>query len=130
MTPREFFDLLWQYKPEEMYLLLWSLQDKKSHWFRDVGKAAELVALLPPGPDDVGGLLPRGLLPDERLVLVHDLLHLGLDPQEVLGGQLVVEVDVVVEARVRRRADVELGIGEEAQQGGCEDVRAGVAEFF
>ena len=44
MTPREFLDLLWQYKPEEMYVLLWTLQDKKSHWFQDVGQAAEFAA--------------------------------------------------------------------------------------
>ena len=33
MTPREFLDLLWQYKPEEQYILIWTLQDKRSHWF-------------------------------------------------------------------------------------------------
>src|ERR1017187_396495 len=71
-----------------------------------VGKAAELVALLAAGLDDFGGLLPGDLLAQERLVLVGDLLHLGLEPHEVLGGQLVVEIDVVVEPRVGRGADV------------------------
>ena len=42
MTPHDFLNLLWQHKPEEMYVLLWTLQDKRSHWFRDVGKAARL----------------------------------------------------------------------------------------
>ncbi|HZT29379.1 MAG TPA: hypothetical protein VFA33_05825 [Bryobacteraceae bacterium] len=44
MTPRAFLDLLWQYKPEEQYILIWTLQDKRSHWFQDLGKAAEFVA--------------------------------------------------------------------------------------
>ena len=53
----------------------------------------------------------RGLPAGERLVLLDHLLHLGLDLLEILGGQFVVEVDVVVEAGLRRRADVELGLG-------------------
>lgn len=44
MKPREFLDLLWQYKPEEQYILVWTLQEKRSHWFQDVAKAAEFVA--------------------------------------------------------------------------------------
>jgi len=44
MTPRAFLDLLWQYKPEELYILMWTLQDKRSHWFQDVAKAAEFAA--------------------------------------------------------------------------------------
>ena len=44
MTPRSFLELLWQYKPEEQYILIWTLQDKRSHWFTDVTKAAEFVA--------------------------------------------------------------------------------------
>ena len=90
----------------------------------------ELVALLAAGPDDLGRLLARDLLAQERLVLVGDLLHLRLDLHEVLGRQLVVQVDVVVEARVRRRTDVELGVGEEAQDRRRQDVRGRVAEFF
>ena len=43
MTPRAFLELLWQYKPEEQYILIWTLQDKRSHWFTDVTKAAEFV---------------------------------------------------------------------------------------
>ena len=43
MTPFDFLNLLWQHKPVELYILLWSLQDKRSHWFQDVGKAAEFA---------------------------------------------------------------------------------------
>lgn len=43
MTPRAFLDLLWQHKPAELYVLLWTLQDKQSHWFQDVAKAAEFA---------------------------------------------------------------------------------------
>jgi hypothetical protein len=44
MKPRAFLNLLWKYKPEEHYILLWTLQDKRSHWFRDVTKATEFAA--------------------------------------------------------------------------------------
>jgi hypothetical protein len=44
MTPHAFLDLLWQHKPEDLYVLLWTLQDKRSHWFRDVGKAGDFAA--------------------------------------------------------------------------------------
>jgi hypothetical protein len=44
MTPREFFNLLWQYKPEEMYILLWTWPDKRSHWFQGLDHAGEFAA--------------------------------------------------------------------------------------
>jgi hypothetical protein len=63
------------------------------------------------------------------LVLVGDLFHLRLELGEILGGQLVLKIDVVVEAGVRRRADVELGIRKDAQQGRRQHVRARVPKF-
>lgn len=44
MTPHTFLDLLWQHKPEELYVLLWTLQDKRLHWFRDVSKAGTFAS--------------------------------------------------------------------------------------
>ena len=43
MTPHEFFDLLWRDKPEEHYVLIWTLHDKRSRWFYDVAEAAAYV---------------------------------------------------------------------------------------
>ena len=43
MTPQSFLDLLWGDKPESLYILIWTLQDKRSHWCRDVGQAAAVV---------------------------------------------------------------------------------------
>ncbi len=43
MTPRNFLDLLWQYKPEEHFVLIWTLQDKRSHWFRNLEAAGQFV---------------------------------------------------------------------------------------
>ena len=43
MTPHAFLDLLWQEKPEDHYILLWTLPDKRSHWFQNVTKAAEFT---------------------------------------------------------------------------------------
>ena len=44
MTPLDFLKLLWQFKPEELYVLLWTLPDKQSHWHRDIAAAAEFVS--------------------------------------------------------------------------------------
>ncbi len=44
MTPHAFLHLLWQQKPVDLYVLLWTLQDKRSHWFRDVAKAGDFAA--------------------------------------------------------------------------------------
>ena len=43
MTPLDFLNLLWQSKPEELYLLMWTHPDKQSHWYRDIAAAAEFV---------------------------------------------------------------------------------------
>lgn len=43
MTPADFLNLLWQFKPEELYVLLWTLQGKRSHWYRNLAVAAEFV---------------------------------------------------------------------------------------
>ena len=43
MTPLDFLNLLWQFKPEELYVLLWTYPDKQSHWYRDIAAAAEFV---------------------------------------------------------------------------------------
>ena len=43
MTPLEFLKLLWQFKPEELYVLIWTLPDKRSHWYRDIAAAADFV---------------------------------------------------------------------------------------
>jgi hypothetical protein len=44
VNTREFLEVLWRYKPEEMYILIWTGQDKRSRWFQDVGAAADYVA--------------------------------------------------------------------------------------
>ena len=66
----------------------------------------------------------------EGLVLLHDFFHLGLDGFEVVGGEAVLHVDVVVEPRVDGGADGELGVGPEAEDGGGHDVGGRVAEGF
>jgi hypothetical protein len=45
MTPRAFLELLWKDKPEEQYVLLWTLQDKRSRWFQDAPEAGEFAAV-------------------------------------------------------------------------------------
>ncbi len=43
MQPREFLELLWSGKPEELFILIWTLQDKRSHWCRRIDDAAAVV---------------------------------------------------------------------------------------
>lgn len=43
MTAGEFLEILWQYKPEEHFILIWTGQDKRSHWFQDIAAAAAFV---------------------------------------------------------------------------------------
>jgi hypothetical protein len=44
MTPLDFLAALWQHKPEELYILIWTGRDKRSHWFKDVAAAGEFAA--------------------------------------------------------------------------------------
>jgi len=44
VTPQAFLELLWQFKPEDLYVLIWTYPGKRSHWFRDIAKAAACVA--------------------------------------------------------------------------------------
>ena len=44
MTPLDFLKALWENKPEERYILIWTLPDKRSHWFTDVAAAAQFAA--------------------------------------------------------------------------------------
>jgi hypothetical protein len=44
MTPLEFLNQLWQYKPGDQYVLIWTLPDKRSRWFTSIPDAADYVA--------------------------------------------------------------------------------------
>jgi hypothetical protein len=43
MSPTAFLTALWQHKPEEMYILIWTGQDKRSYWFQDVAAAGDFA---------------------------------------------------------------------------------------
>lgn len=64
----------------------------------------------------------------ETLPALLDLLHLLLDGLEILGRERPLDVEVVVEAVLDRRADAQLGLGEQLLHGLCHDVRGGVAQ--
>ena len=64
----------------------------------------------------------------EALVLLDDLAHRGLDLDQVLGHERGLDVEVVVEAVLDRRADAELGLGEELLHGLRHHVRGRVAQ--
>jgi hypothetical protein len=64
----------------------------------------------------------------EPLPALLDLLHLLLDGLEILGRERPLDVEVVVEAVLDRRADAQLGLGEQLLHGLRHDVRGGVAQ--
>ena len=64
----------------------------------------------------------------EALALLDDLAHRGLDLREVLGHERGLDVEVVVEAVLDRRADAELRVGEELLHGLGHHVRGGVPQ--
>jgi hypothetical protein len=43
MTPLEFLRLLWLNKPEGHFVLLWTLPEKRSRWFREILPAADYI---------------------------------------------------------------------------------------
>ena len=51
MTTIEFLSQLWQDKPEEQLILIWTHPDKRSRWFTSIPAAAEYVASVNGGRD-------------------------------------------------------------------------------
>ena len=73
--------------------------------------------------DQGGGFFAGELEAFEALVLLRDGFHGVLDFNEVVGSELMIEIEVVVEAAVGRRADVELGLRENTEDSSGKDVR-------
>lgn len=80
----------------------------------------------------VGEFLAGGLVghhaAGEALAALLDLLHLLLDGLEILGREGLLHVEVVVEAVPHRRADAQLGLGEQLLHGLGHHMRGGVAQ--
>lgn len=67
MTPHEFLDQLWANKPSDLYILIWTLQDKRSRWFRNIEDAAVFAGSCDHLDVYVGvGLSPRDYGPSRR----------------------------------------------------------------
>ena len=66
--------------------------------------------------------------PLEGMVRLDLLLHLGLDLAEILGGDAVLEIDVVIEAGLDRRPGGKLSVRPEPQNGGRQHVGGGMAD--
>lgn len=66
-SPRWFLNELFAGKPEELYILVWTLPDKRSRWFRDVAGAAAAAEALTGRDVYVGvGLAERDYGPSQR----------------------------------------------------------------
>jgi hypothetical protein len=67
MNSQSFLDLLWGNKPEHLFILIWALQGKRSHWCRDVGQAVSVVEACGSRDIYVGvGLSPADFGPHQR----------------------------------------------------------------
>ena len=67
VTPQQFLDLLWAGKPDDLYILLWTRQDKSSHWFTDTREAGRFLERIDRLDVYVGvGLAPRDYGPKNR----------------------------------------------------------------
>ena len=71
----------------------------------------------------------RKLEPLQGETFLDDFFHLRLDFCEVFGRKFVVQIEIVVEARLGCGAYVELGVGEETQDRRRENVRGAVPDF-
>ena len=79
--------------------------------------------------DELAGLVHRQREPLERLRILEDARHLGLDGWKVvLGKAAAVDLDVVVEAAGRGRSKREPDSGKEPHDRPRHDVRRGVAQ--
>ena len=77
---------------------------------RKVDDELDLVDLAP-GLQVVYRILPRHGVCLELEVLLHDLLHLGLDLLEVVGDETALLVEIVVESVVNSWSDCQFGSG-------------------
>ena len=75
-------------------------------------------------------LVARYLDPLENMVRLDLALHLLLDPREILRGDPVRELDIVVKPVLDRRAGRKLGLGPDFQNRGGQHVRAGMSDAF
>ena len=72
------------------------------------------------------GLFVADLTAGKPLALLDDLAHSRLDCLEIIGGERLWHVEVVVEAVLDRRPDTQLGLGEDLLNRLRHDVRSRV----
>ena len=113
MIPLEFLNLLWQYKPEKLYILIWTLQDNGD--YGDAYSVFQALEDVVPGDPDVRSLVAAARelyfttdLPEEYraleqkpVILREDLAALiaiqleglGERVQEPLTGVIMIDID-------------------------------------
>ena len=74
--------------------------------------------------------LPGAFNSVEALVFLDDLFHLCFDCLKIDGIELTIQINVVVKAVFRGRADIELCFGKETQHGCSKHVGARVTQFL
>ena len=91
----------------------------------DVLRLVELAAIF----HELLRLVARKLEGLELEVLLHDLLHLGLDLGEVLVGETAIAVHVVVESVGDGGADGQFGLRVEPFHGLCKNMGRSVPQY-
>ena len=92
-TPRWFLEELFGGKTDELYLLIWTLADKRSRWFRDLDAAASAVEALAGQDVYVGaGLSAKDYGPSQRC------------PSEEIAGVVAAwaDLDVLSDAHTKK----------------------------
>src|SRR5262245_24878191 len=64
--PLKFLHSLWDGKPDDAWMLVWTLRDKKSAWFQSIDLAAEYVQQATSDVYIGAGLSPAAFGPNER----------------------------------------------------------------
>ena len=90
-----------------------------------LGEALELEGVVDEAALRLGAI---HLFADERILLGRDLPHLVLEPGEILGGERLGDLEVVVEAFVDGRTEADLRVGAKASHGRGQHVRRGMPE--
>ena len=80
------------------------------------------------GLEDIVGLLPGNLFLYDVVFLGSELVHALLKVLQLLVGERVINVDIIIEAVLDHRADCHLGIGIKLLEGMPEQMGTGVAD--
>ena len=72
----------------------------------------------------------RHLFAQERILLGHDLLHLGFERGQIVGRERLLDFEIVVEAIIDGGAETDFGVGAQAAHRRGQDMGPGVTQHL